>query len=203
MLKRILIILISIAAFAYVFSGYYFYKKGVLNRIAALNNPAQIIPDTTKLIQLKDTILDFEIDAPEKDQLLSTTYSFEGKNSLKIIPEKEYSGEVVLLLSALKTLNFVREVEVSFMAYSKNKINKPVLWVFEIIADDGKVLAWESNGILPSAGEWQNYNFRFKLKQNILNAKYKLKTYAWNKNKETLYIDNLHVSFLGFGKLEY
>ena len=119
-----------------------------------------------------------------------------------IIPEKEYAGEFLQLFTELPTLNFMREVDVSFMAYAENKITTPILWVFEIISNNGRVLSWESNGVMPSAGAWQNYHFRFKIKSNLLNATYRLKTYAWNKNKNTLFVDNFHISFLGFGVLE-
>ena len=202
MVKRILILFISLTACIYLYSGYHFYKKSIENRIFAVNNPIQLKPDTTKLILLKDSIVDFEIESPGTNLTLSSKYVYEGKRSLMIIPEKEYAGEFLQLFTTLPTLNFMREVDVSFMAYAENKITTPVLWIFEINSNDGRVLSWESNGVMPSAGAWQNYHFRFKIKSNLLNATYRLKTYAWNKNKNTLFVDNFHISFLGFGVLE-
>ena len=122
MVRRILIGTILLIACIYLYSGYYFHKKSIENRIFAVNNPIKVKPDTTKLILLKDTIFDFENKLTGTHLTLSSKYVYDGKLSLLITPENEFSGEFVQLFTTLPTLNFMREVEVSFKAYSEKII---------------------------------------------------------------------------------
>ncbi len=194
MVKRILLLFLVGLALFYVYSGYHFYKKSFSGKITF--QPIEEIReiDTTKLVIIKQNTFDFESGSFNTTEEIA----FSGKRSLKITPKKEYDSEYLVNISSIPNFSYFREVEINLMGLRKKKMSSPVLWVVEIVSDSGKVLSWESSGVLPISENWENFNFHIKIQQEFLLPKNALKIYAWNKNKENLFVDNLKLSFWGY-----
>jgi hypothetical protein len=194
MVKRILIIFLAGLALFYIYSGYHFYKKSFSGK--STFQPIEEIReiDTTKLVIIKQNTFDFESGSFNTTEDIAVS----GKKSLKITPKKEYDSEYLVNISSIPNFTYFREVEISLMGLRKKKMSSPLLWVVEIVSDSGKVLSWESSGVLPISENWENFNFHIKIQQEFLLPKNVLKIYAWNKNKETLFVDDLKLSFWGY-----
>ena len=194
MAKRLLIIISATIVLFYVYSGYHFYKKSFSKNTTLLQNEDVVEIDTTKLVVIKEDAFDFE----SGNFNITDEAAYSGKRSLKIIPKKEFDSEYLMNFSSLPHFNYFREVEINLMGYKKKKMKNPVLWVVEIISDSGKVLSWESSGVMPVSDKWENFHFRIKLKPELLLSENILKIYVWNKNKESLFADELKISLWGY-----
>ncbi len=151
------------------------------------------------LIVLQEVYNDFENVIKESIPSISSEKSFSGKNSFKLLPTITYGAEVIKSFSEIPVLNDLRQIEVSFKNWNIT-IEEGTSWVLELNDRDGNVIGWYSEFLPVTLNNWESCFFHFNIKTEFLNKSNRIKTYVWNKNKSTCYIDDLRIRFLGINK---
>jgi len=197
MIKRIFILLIVALALFYAGAGIYFYNKSKGKKIVNVipkTNEEVIVPE--ELIILKEVFFDFENGQPANIHSFSSERAASGIKSIRINPESEYGSEIKKAFSEIPSLKNFRRIEITLKVWNENEIPDN-LWVLEVDGEDGKVLSWNAEGLPVTSKKWETCLFTFDIKTEFLKNFNHIKTYAWNRNKGTFYIDDVQIRFLG------
>ncbi len=197
MIKRIFIFSVIVLALFYAGAGIYFYKKSSRKKITSIiPKPKEEVLNTADLIILREIFFDFENGQPVSIPSISNERSVSGKKSVKIIPESEYGCEIKKSFSEISSWKNLRRVEITLKIWTEKKFPDN-LWVMEVDGEDGKVQSWGAEGLPVSERKWETTTMTFDIKKDFLKNFNQIKTYAWNRNKGTFYIDDIQIRFLG------
>ncbi|MEO8210379.1 MAG: VCBS repeat-containing protein [bacterium] len=197
MIKRIVTFLFILFALFYTALGIYFYNKSHKKKIVAVVDK---IKETkflsSELVPLKELIFDFEEGHQSNGQSINGSKSFSGKKSLKVNSASEYGPEIKIPFSEIPSMKNFRRLEVSLKVWNE----KPVpdnLWVVEVDGENGSVLSWHAEGVPVTSNQWDSITLSIDIKPEFLKNFNHIKTYAWNRNKNTFYADDIKLVFLG------
>ncbi len=196
MIKRFFISFLIILVLIYVGTGIYFYNKSFKDKIVTVRPKETTSFTQPDLVVLKEIYNDFE---KENNESGNSEKAFSGKRSYKMIPEIEYGAEVVQSFSEIPSLIDLRQIEISFKNLNLI-VEDGTSWVLELDDKDGKIIGWYSAFLPATLNVWENCTFHFSIKTVFLNKSNRIKTYVWNKNKGSFFIDDLSVRFLGINK---
>jgi hypothetical protein len=110
-------------------------------------------------------------------------------------------SEIKQTFSEVPSFYNIKQVEVSFRSLIEDT-SKVLNWVLDVNSDDGKVLLWSAFEVKSKIGSWVENTHVFELTPDLLRNFNRIKTYGWNKEKISGYIDNIRIKFLGIPKDE-
>lgn len=201
MFKKISIVFLIALGLLYVVSGIYFYQKSFRKKYV----PGSTETDTAysfneaDLVVMQELTVDFEDEGIESRYPVSTEFAYSGKNSVKITPEMEYAAEIRRSFSEIPSVELLRQVEITVLVRNSS-MSEPTLWILEVNGEDNKMLDWHPEDLPSSLNKWESYTFRFNINPAFLKNFNRIKTYAWNRNKNTSFIDDVRIRFLGLPK---
>ena len=189
----------------FIASGIYFhthikYKKP---EVASVNAPVELMVDlridSLKIVHLKSSLVDFE-SSFEADHLTNEKH-YSGKKSLAFSPNLEYGATITQAAIDFLPNNIIRKINVSFRLLSDEDF-KDNVFVLEAIDSDGKMISWQGEGIPSGKHKWDLVDIEFNVDFKSAFQISHFKTYVWNKNKNTFYIDDLNMEYLGNSRPE-
>ncbi len=197
MIKRIITFLFIILALFYIALGFHFYKKSpVRKNIPVVEKPIDTTFVASDLIILKELFFDFEDGRPSTVYNFSSNKSLSGKKSAKVESKTEYGCEIKVPFSEIPTMKNFRRLEMSLKVWNEKKVADN-LWVVEINGENGAVLSWNAEGIPTTTNRWVTITLTVDIKNDFLKNFNQIKTYAWNRNKGSFYVDDVQITMLG------
>jgi hypothetical protein len=197
MIKRIITFLLIVLALFYIALGFHFYKKSpVRKNITVVEKPVDTTFVASDLIILKELFFDFEDGRPSTVYSFSSNKSLSGKKSVRVEPKSEYACEIKVPFSEIPTMKNFRRLEMSLKIWNEKKVADN-LWVVEINGENGAVLSWNAEGIPATTNKWETITLTIDIKSDFLKNFNQIKTYAWNRNKGSFYVDDVQITMLG------
>jgi hypothetical protein len=169
-----------------------------LNKKSVAVEPQSVSPTIKKDSVFTASILleSFDIEA-NSDPSTSTEKAFSGKKSVKLSPEVEYGFGVNHVLRDFPSYQKLTSVSVSFKCFSQ-VVDSSAVFVFAINDKNGKQISW-NGGVINCAKkeDWSDVTIVFEIKPEFLNPDNTLVFYPWNKQKKTIFIDDISLNFIG------
>jgi uncharacterized membrane protein len=146
-----------------------------------------------QMAPLLDTLNTFEYDLWNNDAMLrDSSMSAEGKFSMKLRPETEFSSGIDIRLGDYNVQKG-NMVECDVLIQSAG-LNKEAMIVMSLDRD-GKSLTWRSRTlsdfVIPGSG-WKRVYYAYRFIEDI-HPDDRLKIYIWNPGKNTFYADNMRI----------
>ncbi|MGZ4060970.1 MAG: hypothetical protein ACXVPU_18210, partial [Bacteroidia bacterium] len=131
------------------------------------------------------------------DASASAEKSFSGKISSKLSPNVEYGFTVSHVLKDLPFYKNLKSVVVSFKSFSE-KQDTSASYVFTINDKNGKNIFWNGVAIRSNKKQgWSDDTINFEIKPEFLNPDNTFIFYPWNKQKKTIFIDDISLNYIG------
>ncbi len=119
--------------------------------------------------------------------------AYSGEKSLAIVPSQTFENVLILPVNQISLKQQQIKIEVSGAIYSNHSIKDSSPIVVCSLDDSGENLAYHVfKPDLEKENSWNTFSHTFNI--NITSSKTaQLKLYIWNKNKDTFYLDDVHI----------
>lgn len=135
----------------------------------------------------------------ENSGLITEAKASSGTHSCELNPEFEYGVNLDFPIANIPGAQGLTEAKISSAIWTDDPGGAQ--WVLEIMDKENKSIFWNAVSIPSGSYRWDTLEFNFQLPPEFVKLENSLKFYPWNKNRKTIWIDNINVSLIGVTNL--